>query len=1694
VDDTLARATGPARTGSSLAILGSNVNAGTRYASLIVASVAVPCLASAQSREIAPACAPSIDDAALYALAVSPEEHPGSDVVLLFDEGVVQLDAGGRRLSTYRQVAQILTQEGVERWGEFAYVYNPERGELALNWLRVYSPDGELLSDGPAHVQESAPEVSFDAPVYTDQRIRRFTAEGMAPGVIVDVSHTYDVFDPAYPSDFSFSWLMNQMIDVQRSRFVLDLPESVEPRIVERNIDSKFNEYTCEGRRVLVWEGDSIPAIEWEPLAGSPNEVIESITVSSGLTWDSIAAWYHELSHDRYGLTDDIRSEMSSQLSEARTANDSILTVHRWVAQAFRYVSLALGDGGYQPRNPDEVFESRFGDCKDKTTFFVAALRALGYAAYPVLVEATGGVDSLRPMVSAFDHMIAAVETPRGRKFTDLTSSLMPFGELPYGLQGSAGLLIRADGTGELVVLPLEDPGTSLLKVSIGGKLLDDGSFDGGISLVASGIEAGDLRELLADVDLADDEEIVAAGEEIARSYFERAQVDSAQIGDAFDLSVFPAALVWFKVPDAAARSGNKLVVPLPLPDYSMEAWAAELEGDSLRRFPIAIDEFNGPSTHRTEFVVELPPGWQAELPPSVEVGGTFGTYRAQYTQQGRTLRAVRERTGRRGIEPPDSVGALVGWMRAVSEDRAQHVFIEVQSGFPVADSLSRVSSFHLNFGWPVGLAVRVNERFLQVLEEGGAVDSSTTTIGYGLVVEDHELGRLIRFTDFEGPKVSGGSRSWVNLFNTLVRVLKPDYIVDGAGALLDLEDAADYISKVRAALAPLIDSIGAEAPGFRSVMEQALTDDFLFNRIEGDQQSPFLPDRLISHRYTHLAEARVQCGPGRADSACVRLTLHGRPDPAALRALLTRLFTEMLYQGDSSVPVTESLDMMSEINLVTEPKTLIPHRLVVKEEFSATLRDSAGETASTRGIRRHEYEFEYGELALDLGRDAALLGAAADGDLDAVSRFIQEGAEVDQRDALGRTPLMLAAERGHVPVVRLLLYSGARVNATDRTGTPPLVWAALGGHDEVGRVLINSGARIDSAYAVVRTRGLVTALPTLVRSGLEPDAATTSSFDSARSLYNRGEVAASLPLFVDAAARDTSDADPIAWIAEVLLRSEDTAGAITGARLALARDDCSSHALGVLGTAYTPRRSAWPDADADTAWQYLRQAVECDPDDGNGWLDLVFAAAERGERDVEREALRKLMQTGFLTPATLAVGRWLLETAPPDAILVTSGDMDTFPLLSLQEVENLRQDVVVVNRSMLALQWYRDLLVERHGLGDPWAMLESVSGWRDLAGDAAPVSAADTAVAVWRAAVLTSRLDRPFAVSVSAGGELVGPGTFSFQGSHLLLADSAMSPDPNDLLARFETLDPRDLAGPPVPEADRSAVRQRSSLKLAVLFGALIPAASLGDDDWLTLDTDALLGYVGLLGYVQDLVRQIESDDMDWITSAVSAAYIGVGRGFAASGDYPRAIEFSRLALAVNPLQKNALNNVGYFHLLIGEVDTARTYLERAIESEVSLGTLLNLVEATRLSGDLDAARRWGGEAQRLAVGTRLEDADFMWNEWVYDYMPVDEAVNEDAWAVVKVVSVDEKLAAMHYSLSITEAADGDWDTALEHLETARGLTPRTDIHCVVHNRIDALMKRYEDREESVTALRSLADRLTERDSACAHRTSRLN
>lgn len=173
-------------------------------------------------------------------------------------------------------------------------------------------------------------------------------------------------------------------------------------------------------------------------------------------------------------------------------------------------------------------------------------------------------------------------------------------------------------------------------------------------------------------------------------------------------------------------------------------------------------------------------------------------------------------------------------------------------------------------------------------------------------------------------------------------------------------------------------------------------------------------------------------------------------------------------------------------------------------------LKGAAGLLLATSGLaaRAGSYEDWFRYIALDLGREiqkmlqagfdantvdprgqSGLYVALREGSATVVPVLLSwPGIALDAENAMGETPLMMAALKGRVDVINTLIARGARIT---KPGWTPLHYAAAGPSLEAVELLLAHGAALESVAPNGNT-------PLMMASGY-------GAIDSARLLLRRG-------------------------------------------------------------------------------------------------------------------------------------------------------------------------------------------------------------------------------------------------------------------------------------------------------------------------------------------------------------------------------------------------------------------------------------------------------------------------------------------------------------------------------------------------------------------------------------------------------------
>ncbi|MBL7075689.1 tetratricopeptide repeat protein [candidate division KSB1 bacterium] len=315
---------------------------------------------------------------------------------------------------------------------------------------------------------------------------------------------------------------------------------------------------------------------------------------------------------------------------------------------------------------------------------------------------------------------------------------------------------------------------------------------------------------------------------------------------------------------------------------------------------------------------------------------------------------------------------------------------------------------------------------------------------------------------------------------------------------------------------------------------------------------------------------------------------------------------------------------------------------------------------------------------------------------------------------------------------------------------------------------------------------------------------------------YRQNQLEEALPLLERAVEQDKENPEAYAWLAETYRRLLQIDKAISAARKAIEINPCYSFAHTVMADAYNPMYGSWEGANFDTTWKHLLRAVACDSGDGNAWLSIWSEAIRRGEHNQIRKALRSMVETGFLTPAVLSYNRWMLRYLPENALLLTNGDMDTYPAVALQEVEHFRTDVAVVNQSLLNTSWYARFIRDQYGIPLPFrdTELDSLRPYRDENENLIWVS--KQILRGWLNQQKRGAFLRPIAISVTVNQSFISEieDHLKPMGAFWLWFPEPVDSPPDTTMMRVSlaSINPDDFAGSFVSPQDRSPVRRTYS------------------------------------------------------------------------------------------------------------------------------------------------------------------------------------------------------------------------------------------------------------------------------------------
>ena len=340
----------------------------------------------------------------------------GGLAYLATDDQVFLTDDGYKYFS--RVAYKITERQGLESAAQITRDFDPGLEALTFHYINITRKGRKQERLYSVDIQELRRENSLSDGLVDGDITAMIHIDDIQVGDIIDYGYSGIVQTPLWPGHYFNSFATSFTVPLARKTFEISVPNKTRLTTDSINVTRRPTITDAEGRTIYSY--NIIDAEPYKSFSNVPTDVFIKpyILMSSMSTWQNVSDWAVDVYDIDMALTADFRKKLKRIKKSHKSPKRRMLEAFRWVQSDIRYLGIESGVNSHQPHLPLETLANGYGDCKDKSTLLVAALRELGVSAHSVLVSTGSGhaLPQLLPSITNFNHVIVMAEI-NGKKY-----------------------------------------------------------------------------------------------------------------------------------------------------------------------------------------------------------------------------------------------------------------------------------------------------------------------------------------------------------------------------------------------------------------------------------------------------------------------------------------------------------------------------------------------------------------------------------------------------------------------------------------------------------------------------------------------------------------------------------------------------------------------------------------------------------------------------------------------------------------------------------------------------------------------------------------------------------------------------------------------------------------------------------------------------------------------------------------------------------------------------------------------------------------------------------------------------------------------------------------------------------------------------------------------------------------------------
>lgn len=336
----------------------------------------------------------------------------GESLYYLLSDNQTRLSQQGDPNYFNRYAYVPVSAAGLADASELQILFNPEYQTLTFHHIRVLREGKVFNKLNENEIRLIQRERDIEKRLYDGTVTALVILDDIRVGDVIEYAYTITGANPVFAKKLNFTYSLGWGVPVEHVHVRMLAHEDhalnikVHGMALEHSKVSQgeFVDYRWLREKVMpIYSDGDLPAW-YDPYPW--------LQISQYANWKDVVDWAVPLYRIEGELSAELLARVKRWKAEHKNFEDQVLQALRFVQEDVRYFGVEFGVNTHRPHHPNETFQRRFGDCKDKTLLFIGILGELGLKAYPALVSSStgGGIEYELPSPGAFDHVITYLE------------------------------------------------------------------------------------------------------------------------------------------------------------------------------------------------------------------------------------------------------------------------------------------------------------------------------------------------------------------------------------------------------------------------------------------------------------------------------------------------------------------------------------------------------------------------------------------------------------------------------------------------------------------------------------------------------------------------------------------------------------------------------------------------------------------------------------------------------------------------------------------------------------------------------------------------------------------------------------------------------------------------------------------------------------------------------------------------------------------------------------------------------------------------------------------------------------------------------------------------------------------------------------------------------------------------------------